>query len=76
MPSLFCGEWLHWKPENLLNWYKTFSGVICWTRWRKLEMVFHEVQFAICVPSVLVSLVEGPNTSFVLESTAVNTSVP
>jgi hypothetical protein len=44
--------------------------------WRKLEtQIFYEVEFAICVPYVLVSLVEVPNTRFVLDSNAVITSV-
>ena len=35
----------------------------------------HLVEYAICVPSVLVSLVGVLNAIFVLDSTAVNTSV-
>ena len=44
--------------------------------WRKLEMqLFHEVEYAIFVPCVLVSLVEGLNTKPVHDSTKVKTSV-
>ena len=36
--------------------------------WHKFEMqIVYEVEFAICVPSVLVPLAEGPNIRFVLE---------
>jgi hypothetical protein len=52
--------------------HESLAGI----RWRKLEFqIVCEVEFAVCVPSVLVSLVEGPNTRFVLVGTAVNTSV-
>jgi len=65
-----------WETEKILNWNKNCLRVICWTQLAQDGNAdFYEVEIAIRVPSVLVSLGEGPNTKSVHDITAVNTSV-
>jgi hypothetical protein len=77
MPSTFCGQWLLEKTEkNDLIGIKIVHETCAGLSWPKLEMqIFHEVEYAIFVQSVLVSLAKGPNTKSVHGRTEGNTSV-
>jgi hypothetical protein len=76
MPSYFAHSVFLGKGINYFIEIKIFHESCAGISWRKLEFqIVCEVEFAICVPSVLVSLDEGPNTRFFLHGTAVNTSV-
>jgi hypothetical protein len=75
-PCLFFRQWLVGKRKGDLIGIKIVLESFAGLSWRKLEMlILYEVEFALYVPSVLVSLVEGLNARFVLDSTEVNTSV-
>ena len=64
------------KRKNDLTGIKIVHESCAGLRWRKLEMqILCEVEFAIYALSVLVSRDEELNTKFVLDSTAVNTTV-
>jgi hypothetical protein len=76
MHSLFCKEWLLWKKKSDVIGKKMFHELCAGLSWRNLEMqIFEEVEYAICVQSVLQSLGEGSNTKSVHDTTEMNTSL-